>query len=119
MLYAKQAAELTEGGEFEPLSRLALAYFETGSTAKAIEMQERALALLPPEWHFHAELEPNLAKYRRPAKNESRKLGQAFLKAKRQNGMYRLGLVFQNALSDANRCASSRVRRVLEQALFL
>ena len=52
---------------------LALAYFETGSTAKTIEMQERALALLPPESYFHAELEPNLAQYRRAAKNESPK----------------------------------------------
>jgi len=64
---------LNEGGEFEPLSMLALAYFETGSTAKTIEMQERALALLPPESYFHAELEPNLAQHRRAAKNESPK----------------------------------------------
>ena len=33
--------------------------------------------------------------------------------------MYRPGLVFQNALSDTNRCASPRVRRDLEQAPLL
>ena len=73
MHYTRQAVELTEGGEFEPLSLLALAYFETGDAGKAIEMQKRGLALLPPESYSRTDYEADLAKYRQAAKNESPK----------------------------------------------
>ena len=47
------------------LDTLALAYFKTGDTAKAVETQEEAVAILPPrESPRRAELEANLAKYR-------------------------------------------------------
>ena len=44
---------------------LALAYFMTGNTAKAIETQKRVVSLLPPEESpLRTEFEANLAKYR-------------------------------------------------------
>ena len=54
------------------LGTLALAYFTTGRTPKAIETQQKAVSLLPPgESPLRTELEANLAKYRQSAKNKA------------------------------------------------
>ena len=62
---AKNAVRLSGGTDPAILDTLALAYFMTGDTAKAIETQEKAVSLLPPEesW-FRSVLEASLVKYR-------------------------------------------------------
>ncbi len=62
---AKRAVEMSGGQNALILDTLALAYFMTGDTAKAVEAQEKAVALLPPEESpRRTELEANLAKFR-------------------------------------------------------
>jgi hypothetical protein len=62
---AKRAVAMTEEKNFNNLDTLALAYFMTGDAAKAVETQERAVSLLPPEESpLRTELETSLAKYR-------------------------------------------------------
>ena len=54
------------------LDTLALAYHRTGDTAKAIEMQEKALAFLPPgESQSRKDMEARLEEYRRATGAES------------------------------------------------
>ena len=61
---------MSGGNDAEILDTLALAYFMTGDTARAIEIQVEAVSLLPPtESRLRTELEANLAKYRQAAKN--------------------------------------------------
>ncbi len=62
---AQRAVEMTESEDAGVLDTLAMAYFMTGDTAKAIETQEKAVSLVPPdESEMRTELEANLAKYR-------------------------------------------------------
>jgi tetratricopeptide (TPR) repeat protein len=62
---AKRAVEMSAGQAAAILDTLALAYFMTDDTPKAIETQEKAVSLLPPEESpLRAEYEANLAKYR-------------------------------------------------------
>ena len=51
---------------------LALAYFMTGDVTKAIETQEKAIALLRPNASDRGEYEAALAKYRAAAPQENR-----------------------------------------------
>jgi tetratricopeptide (TPR) repeat protein len=60
---AKRAVEMSDGKDSNFLDTLALAYFMTGDTAKAIETQEKAVSLLP----NRTDLEANLAKFRAAA----------------------------------------------------
>ena len=70
--FALQAVEMSDGENAGILDTLALAFFMTGDTAKAIETQVKAVSLLPPgESSVRTEIEANLAKYRQAAKNES------------------------------------------------
>ena len=64
--------ERSSGKDPAILETLALVYFMTGDTAKAIETQEKAVSLLPPEESsLRTELEANLAKFRAAAATES------------------------------------------------
>jgi hypothetical protein len=52
-------------GRWNYLDTLALAQHRTGDTTKAIETQNRALALLPPEYHRQRkEMDERLADYK-------------------------------------------------------
>ncbi|MCH9002179.1 MAG: hypothetical protein IIC02_06360 [Planctomycetes bacterium] len=63
--FAKRAVEKNEGESPLYLDTLSLAYFMTGDTAKAIETQVKALALLPNEdSSVRTEMETNMAKFR-------------------------------------------------------
>ena len=67
---AHKAVEANDPPNPGYLDTLALAYFMTGDTAKAVKTQEKAVSLLPSgESRVRTELETNLAKYRRTAKN--------------------------------------------------
>lgn len=69
---ANRSVEMSGETNAEHLDTLALAYFMTGDTAKAIETQEKAIALLSAgKSPLRTELEANLAKFRAAAKNES------------------------------------------------
>ncbi len=73
---AKRAVKLSGGENAGILDTLALAYFMTGDADKAIDTQEKAVSLLPPEEsQLRTKLEANLAKFRQAARNESRDQG--------------------------------------------
>lgn len=56
---------MTSAKAVKPLDTLTLAYFMAGDRAKAIETQQKAVAMLPSgESSTRTELEANLAKYR-------------------------------------------------------
>ncbi len=74
---AKRAVEMSGGENAAILDTLALAYFMTGDTAKAVETQEKAVSVLSSGDPLRTELEANLAKYRQAAKNESPDQGHA------------------------------------------
>ena len=62
---AKRAVEKSEGSNPDILDTLALAYFMTGDTARAIETQEKVLALMPIEDSVNrTEYESRLARFR-------------------------------------------------------
>jgi tetratricopeptide (TPR) repeat protein len=74
---AKKAVEKSGGTDAGILDTLALAYFMTGDTGKAIETQQKAVSLLPPgKSTFRTELEANLVKYRQAAEAEPTHHGQ-------------------------------------------
>ena len=61
---AKKAVEESDGDDAAILDTLGLAYFRTGDTAKAIETQRKAVALLPPgETRTRVVLEDRLAEF--------------------------------------------------------
>ncbi len=68
-VYAERAARLTNGENPRALDTLALAYFEMGDPARAVETEQKAVALLPaPEspnthWGLRGEMESNLARF--------------------------------------------------------
>lgn len=71
---ARRAVEMTSAQAVNPLNTLALANFMAGDKAKAIETQEKAVALLPSgESLTRTELEASLTKYRQTAKSKSPK----------------------------------------------
>ena len=62
---AQRAVEKSGGKDLGILDTLALAYFLTGDTAKAIDTEEKALSLLPPgDSATRKELEKSLARFR-------------------------------------------------------
>ncbi len=70
--YAQRALEMTKGNDAKTLDTLALAYFLTGDQARAIESEEKALAvpnLNPAQRH---ELEASLAKFKAGPKVKKR-----------------------------------------------
>ena len=72
--FAKRAVEKNEGESPNYLDTLSLAYFMTGDTAKAIETQVKALALLPNEdSSVRTGMETNMAKFR-AAEAEAQKM---------------------------------------------
>ena len=65
LAYARRAVDLPCGDDASVVDTLALAYFRTGDTARAIETQERAIALLQPtDTSLRERLETRLAEYR-------------------------------------------------------
>ena len=65
LLAAKRAVAASDGTDAEILDTLALTYFMTGDMVKALEVQEKAVSMLPSgKSSLRAELEANLAKYR-------------------------------------------------------
>ena len=65
-----KATEMSGGTNAGFLDTLALAYHHTGDTGKTLEIQRQAMSLLPSgESPLRTELEANIAKYRRAAKN--------------------------------------------------
>ncbi|MCH8152474.1 MAG: tetratricopeptide repeat protein [Planctomycetes bacterium] len=72
---AIEANEMTDDENPAYLDTLALAYHLTGDTARAVENQKRAIALLPPgEPSIRAELEARLADFEAALKDEPTKL---------------------------------------------
>jgi len=64
LAYARRAVDLPGGDGASVLDTLALAYFRTGDTARAIETQRRAIARLDPsETQLREKLEASLARY--------------------------------------------------------
>ena len=62
--YAQQLVEATKGTQPAMLDTLARAYFGAGDSGKAVEVERRALALLPPQpSSLRKELEDNLRKF--------------------------------------------------------
>lgn len=71
-LPSAKRAVMTDGKNVNMLDTFAQAYFMTGDVAKAIETQEKAVALLPSgDSPLRTELEANLTKFRQAAKDES------------------------------------------------
>jgi tetratricopeptide (TPR) repeat protein len=63
--YAQQAVASPDGEDATYLDTLALAYFKTGDLPRAIETQERAIALVQPtDTSLRERLETRLAEYR-------------------------------------------------------
>ncbi len=70
--FALNANEQTESKNAGYLDTLALAYHRTGDMAKAIETQEKAIALLPPDdSQTRKDMEARLVKYRQAFGSES------------------------------------------------
>jgi tetratricopeptide (TPR) repeat protein len=67
---AQEAVERSGRKDADILDTLALAYFMTGDTAKAIETQEQAVALLPPGDPSRKDLEATLAKFHQGATSQ-------------------------------------------------
>lgn len=68
---AKRAVEMSGGDNAAHVNTLALAHFMTGDVVKAIETQEKAVSLLPPEESpLRTKLEATLAKYRAASPGE-------------------------------------------------
>ena len=69
---AQRAVEKSGGKDPGILDTPALAYFLTGDIAKAIEVEEKALSLLPPgDSQVRKDLEKNLARFRDAAVDEA------------------------------------------------
>ena len=69
---AREASELTDHGDPSVLDTLALALHRTGDTEQAIEIQTRAIALVPPEDEaLRAELEEALARFEAAAAGDA------------------------------------------------
>jgi len=60
---AERAERKSDGKEHWVLDTLALAYFENDDIAQAVETQQRAINLLPPDSVWRTQFEANLAKY--------------------------------------------------------
>ncbi len=69
---AQRAVNKSGGENPGILDTLALAYFMTGEVAKAIETEEKALSLLPPDGPGRGEYEASIAKYQAALQDESK-----------------------------------------------
>ncbi|RMD91445.1 MAG: serine/threonine-protein kinase, partial [Calditrichaeota bacterium] len=62
--YAKKAVEMSHKSDPNFLDTLALAYFQTGQTERAIQLEKKAVSLLISDSPLRKELEKNLAKFK-------------------------------------------------------